>query len=157
VDNFFKMKITLPAINNPRNFWYLVSLLSLLFGCQQDENEDRFILTAEKVSETQAFLEWTQRGAEAEYSVWRKDNTKSGNAEVIAITRELTFIDDNQPLSTSVSYYITTTFDNVERKSNIVEVVGRSYLPILPYQMELIPGTTLAAVRQYSSLVLLDY
>ncbi len=132
----------------------------LVFTSCKEEEVTPFELTFQKISDSQVILTWTPIEGGDDYKIWRTINALDPlNPELIGTVEPntLTFLDENQPLSSSLTYYVSTTVDGKEKKTNKLEVAGSTVLLILPYQMNLVPGKSFAIVRDYRSIVLLDY
>jgi hypothetical protein len=142
------------------SFWLILILIA---GCEEQqikETAQELKLEVKKLSNTQILLTWNSIKGADEYKIWRVNNSSDVNGpELIETvgTSTMDYVDDNLPLSPSLTYHITTNVDGKEKKSNEVEIEGAEDLPILPYQMELIPGEDLAIVRDYSDIILVNY
>lgn len=147
------------AKNKTLSFLLVFSTLVFL-SCKENEEVNPFLLQSSKISDLAVFLSWNEIEGAEDYKVWRIINKGFLLTPELIGTVEPSiqhYTDDNQPLSPSVIYYVTTNVDGHEKRSNDINVKGSDYLPILPYQMELINETNLAIVREYGSIILLDY
>ncbi len=128
----------------------------LLFACnEQNDSELKLKLEVEKISSSQILLTWNSVSTNDEFRIWRVNNKVNGNDPELMGTVDpstLHYIDDNLPLSHSLTYYLTTIVEGKELKSNEIQIEGAENLPILPYQMELIPNEKLAIVRGYRDI-----
>ncbi|WKZ61320.1 MAG: hypothetical protein QY309_07490 [Cyclobacteriaceae bacterium] len=133
----------------------------LLFACnEQNDSELKLKLEVEKISSSQILLTWNSVSTNDEFRIWRVNNKVNGNDPELMGTVDpstLHYIDDNLPLSHSLTYYLTTIVEGKELKSNEIQIEGAESLPILPYQMELIPNEKLAIVRGYRDIFLINF
>jgi hypothetical protein len=149
-------KLSLKIVSS--NIYWLVAGLLVAISCDDNEDGNPFSLTAEKATDTQVVLRWSPFEENDGYKVWRTNDEINQTApDLIATVDEVEYWDGILPLSTSLSYYITTTVNGKEHKSNTVNITGRTTLNIVPYQVELIPDQDIAVIRDYSSILLLDH
>lgn len=150
---------------------YRISIVSFLLhttffstSCEEKDEDNLmlFELTAEKVSETQARLDWTQIEYNSGYHIWRTFKEFESQPELIVQADSTTnyfydIIEEDQPLGSPVTYYVSTTTGGTEIQSNEVELIGRTVWNFGPYQLELIPEEKMAIARDLTSLILMDY
>jgi hypothetical protein len=141
---------------------FFFAIVAFIFtSCEPDGEANPLQLVVSKESDFQIRLSWTLSDNADGFEVWRiNDELKQTDPELVATVDATIFEYWDQgdiPVSSSLTYYVVARVGNKEIMSNEVTTVGATYLSILPYQLELIQGTTLVIVREYSGLVLLDY
>jgi hypothetical protein len=137
-------------------------LWSALLACKKESNWPVINLTVIRVSDNSNFLTWNPIINSNGYKIWRIVKFNDGQQQIPGLLKSVDFLTleylDNQlPLDSEVQYYITTTKDGNELKSNPVQTLGAAGIDIIPYQMELIPENNLAVIRGYSDIYVLDY
>ena len=140
----------------------VAALIVALLACEDKEAAaPSIVLTIMDVSDSKRLLEWGELENAEGYQVWRsveRDGILQGPVLLDSVDfLTLSYVDESVPLASQVQYYVETTINGRQVKSNIVFSPGATYLPILPYQMELLPDKNLAVVRGYNSIFLVDY
>lgn len=104
--------------------------LSVFTGCDEADPEKpqpELTLSAERLSNTAVSLSWNSLDDAAEYQVWRIDNDVDEDEAQLLHTVNgsvSNYIDQELPVSTSLTYYVTTIIDNQQIISNEIELEG---------------------------------
>ncbi|MEO7991884.1 MAG: hypothetical protein ABI663_20180 [Chryseolinea sp.] len=139
----------------------VIGILCLSLLSCQDEEIPHMLLFGQKISSNKTQLNWTNLQHTDGFKIWRivKRDGVTSTPQLLASVDSLTFnfMDEYIPLSTDLTYYITTSQHNQEIKSNEVHLDGATSFNILPYQMKLLPENKLAVVRGYSDVTVINY
>ena len=143
-------------------FFILVSCGASLIACDDEaEVTPTFALSIMEISDGTRLLDWEELENAENYTVWRSVKRQGVFHEAVMIASvdflTLSYVDEGVPVAKEVQYYVTSTADGREIRSNVVSAPGATYLPILPYQMKLLPEKNIAIVRGYNTMFLLDY
>lgn len=138
-----------------------MALMAVLIACTEEEKGPSLSLSITEISDSNRLLEWNEVVNAEGYGIWRsvkrdgvlQDPILIGSVDFLT----LRYVDESVPLATELQYYVVTTVNNRELRSNVASSSGASYLPIHPYQMKLLPDENLAVVRDYSTVFLIDY
>lgn len=136
-------------------------LCVVLSACDDDEPAIRFELKVQKYSEDQLGLTWNPvKGADS-YRIWRTSKISGATQGAVQVATvdwlTLEYTDTKLPLQSQLDYYVTTTVNGKEIKSNVVTEAGAQWFNFIPYQVKLFPERNLAIVRGYAEIVLVDY
>jgi hypothetical protein len=139
----------------------MMAVIGIAMACNEEDNGPSIALSILKVSDSNRSLTWNEIENADGYRIWRTVK-RSGVLHEPALIASVDFltlhhVDENVPLAEELLYYIVTTVNNREVRSNVVSSDGATYLLIHPYQMKLLPDENLAVVRDYSTMLLVDY
>ena len=143
-------------------FLGVAALIAALIACKDEEDPGpSIVLTIMDISDSKRLLEWEELENAEGYNIWRSIGRNGVLQDPVLIASvnflTLSYVDEDVPLASKIQYYIETTINGRQIKSNLVSSSGASYLPILPYQMKLLPDKNLAVVRDYNTVFLVDY
>lgn len=139
-----------------------VALVAALIACNdEDAPGPSIVLTIVDISDSKRLLKWEEVENAKVYNLSRsvrRNGVLKGPVLIASVDfLSLSYVDESLPLASEIEYYVETTINGRQIKSNVVSSSGATYLPILPYQMKLLPDKNLAVVRDYRSIFLVDY
>jgi hypothetical protein len=136
-------------------------LIAMSVACNEEESGPTIQLSVTEISDSKRLLDWNELENAEGYTIWRSVKRNGVLEEPAMLTSvsflTLSYVDEGLPLAQEVQYYVMATVNNREVRSNTVSSTGASYLPIIPYQLKLLPDENLAVIRDYNSIFLVDY